>query len=386
MFAVLKFARKPMAWLALSLLPLAACGPMPGGGGVTPGKPVPVGLLVPGGSGNASDEVLALNLRQAAEMAATDLDGAAVDLRVYNTGANPAGAASAAQRAVAEGAQIILGPVYAESANAAGKAVASTGVNVLAFSNVTDIAGGNVFVLGQTYPNAASRLVRFAAAQGRNRIFVLHEQTAAGETGRRAIESAIARSAASHAGTASYEFSQQGIISAAPQIVAQIKAAGANAVFLTADSGGALQLLAKLLPESGLDTNTVKLIGLTRWDTSPSNLTLSGLQGGWFALPDPGPSSSFQARFAAKYGSIPLPITGLAYDGVAAIGALARGRAGDALSASALTQGAGFVGVNGVFRLLSDGTNERALAVAEIRNGQIVVLDPAPRSFGGAGF
>ena len=93
MFAVLKFARKPMAWLALSLLPLAACGPMPGGGGVTPGKPVPVGLLVPGGSGNASDEVLALNLRQAAEMAATDLDGAAVDLRVYNTGANPAGAA-----------------------------------------------------------------------------------------------------------------------------------------------------------------------------------------------------------------------------------------------------------------------------------------------------
>ncbi|MCV2870163.1 penicillin-binding protein activator [Defluviimonas sp. WL0002] len=387
MFAVLKSARKPLTWLALSLLSLTACGPGPmGGGGLQPGKPVPVALLVPGGSGNASDEVLAQNLSQAAEMAAGDLQGASVDLRVYNTAANPAGAANAAQNAVADGAAIILGPVYAQSANAAGRAVAGSGVNVLAFSNVTDIAGGNVFVLGQTYPNTADRLVRLAAAQGRDRIFVLHERTPAGETGRRAIETAIARSPASSAGTMSYEFSQQGIISAAPGIVARINASGASAVFLTADSGGALQLLAQLLPENGLDTNAVKLIGLTRWDTSPANLTLSGLQGGWFALPDPAPSSSFQSRFAARYGSVPLPIAGLAYDGIAAIGALARSGSGNSLSGAALTQSAGFAGVNGVFRLLPDGTNERALAVAEIRNGQIVIIDPAPRSFGGAGF
>jgi len=387
MFAVLNSARRPMARAAALVvaLTLAACGPMPGGG-LRPGKPVPVALLVPGGSGSVSDEVLALNLTQAAEMAAADLQGASVDLRVYNTGTDPQGAASAAQNAVADGAAVILGPVYAESANAAGRAVASSGVNVLAFSNVTDIAGGNVFVLGQTFPNTADRLVRHAVAQGRGRILILHEQTAAGETGRGAITSAIARSGATLAGTASYEFSQQGIIGAAPGIVAQIKSSGANAVFLTADSGGALQLLAQILPESGLDTSAVKLIGLTRWDTSASNLTLSGLQGGWFALPDPGPAGNFQARFSAKYGSVPLPIAGLAYDGIAAIGALARSGAGDALSAASLTQSAGFAGVNGVFRFLPNGTNERALAVAEIRNGQAVIVDPAPRSFGGAGF
>jgi hypothetical protein len=387
MFAVLNPARKSMtrAVAIVTALTLAACGPMPGGG-VRPGKPVPVALLVPGGSGSASDEVLALNLTQAAEMAAADLQGASVDLRVYNTGTDPQGAASAAQIAVGDGAAVILGPVYAESANAAGRAVASSGVNVLAFSNVTDIAGGNVFVLGQTFPNTADRLVRYASSQGRGNIFVLHERTAAGETGRGAITGAIARAGANMTGTASYEFSQQGIIGAAPGIVAQIKSSGANAVFLTADSGGALQLLAQLLPENGLDTNAVKLIGLTRWDTSPSNLTLSGLQGGWFAMPDPGPAGNFQARFTTKYGSIPLPIAGLAYDGVAAIGALARSGAGDALSAASLTQSAGFAGVNGVFRFLPDGTNQRALAVAEIRNGQAVIVDSAPRSFGGAGF
>jgi hypothetical protein len=36
---------------------------------------------------------------------------------------------------VAEGAQVILGPVFAQEANAAGVAVAASGVNVLSFSN-----------------------------------------------------------------------------------------------------------------------------------------------------------------------------------------------------------------------------------------------------------
>jgi hypothetical protein len=58
----------------------------------------------------------------------------------------------------------------------------------------------------------------------------------------------------------------------------------------------------------------------------------------------------------------------------------------DALSRASLTQGAGFQGVNGIFRLRADGTNERGLAVAQIRDRQVVVIDPAPRTFGGAGF
>ena len=57
----------------------------------------------------------------------------------------------------------------------------------------------------------------------------------------------------------------------------------------------------------------------------------------------------------------------------------------NALTGAALTQPSGFAGVNGVFRLLPDGTNQRALAVAQIQNNQVIVIDPAPRSFGGAG-
>lgn len=390
MFAVPRLSRKPAAaaLAVLAALWLAACEPIGTGNApaIDTSAPVPVALLLPGGAGDARDDLVATNLKQAADLAVADLQGVRIDLRVYTTGATAAGAAQAATQAVDQGAKIILGPVFADAANAAGVAVAARGVNVLSFSNNTDIAGGNVFVLGPTFQNTANRLVSYAAATGHNRIFVVHDQTPAGQLADRAIESAAATYPATIVGTANYEFSQQGVVSAAPAIAAKAKAAGANSVFITADTAGALPLLTQLLKEQGLTAPTYQFVGLTRWDIPGTTLALPGVQGGWFALPDPALSAQFAARYQAAYGQPPLPVAGLAYDGIAAIGALVRSGNASALSASALTQGAGFAGVNGVFRLKADGTNDRGLAVAQIQNSQVVVIDPAPRSFGGAGF
>lgn len=390
MFAKLRNARNPLPRIAvaLSALWLAACEPMQGASGpkVDSSKAVPVALLLPSGSGNTGDETLARSLRQAAEMAVADLNGVKIDLRVYNTGGGAGQAAAVASQAVDEGAKIILGPVFAEAANAAGLAVANRGVNVLSFSNNADIAGGNVFVLGSTFPNTANRLASYAAAQGKRRIMVVSEETTAGQIGASAIETAVARAGGTVAGRATYPFSQQGVAAAGPQIAAQVNSGGVDALFMTADSAGALPMLAQVLAENGVSPEQTKYIGLTRWDVPPATLALPGLQGGWFAMPDPGTASRFKVRYQAAYGSMPHPIAGLAYDGIAAVGALIKTGRPDALSRAGLTQRSGFVGVNGIFRLLPDGTNERALAIAEVRNGQAMVIDPAPRSFGGAGF
>lgn len=389
MFAVLSTRRKALVRVAFlaAALAVAGCEPLPSGRApaLDTGAPVPVALILPGGTGNSTDEMLARNLKQAADLAIADLQGVKIDLRVYNAGSDAATSAAMARKAVDEGAKVILGPVFAEAANAAGVAVAPSGVNVLSFSNNTDIAGGNVFVLGPTFQNTANRLVRYAARSGKGRILVVHDQTPAGDLGARAIAAAAARSGASVVGTVNYPFSQQGVMSAAPQIAAQARSAGATSVFFTADTAGALPLLAQTLPSSGLSSQTAQFVGLTRWDIPSATLSIPGLQGGWFALPDPGLAAQFNARFTAAYGTPPHPIAGLAYDGIAAIGALAKSGRADALSAASLTQGQGFAGVGGVFRLRPDGTNERGLAVAQIQNAQVVVIDPAPRSFAGAG-
>lgn len=394
MIAFFQKSRKKLHMLLFPLfaLLLAACDPAAISGGaandggpeIDADAPIPVALLVPRG-GSGSDNLLAQNLENAARLAMRDLNGVKIDLRVYATAGNAGNAAAAAKKAVGEGAKIIIGPVYGEAANAAGVAVASKGVNVLSFSNNPTIAGGNVFVLGPTFNNTANRLVSFAKRNGKSNIAVVHSQDVSGQLGRDAIKRAISANGATLAGSVDYALSQEGVVASVPRIKSMIQSSGADAVFMTSSSASALPLFAQLLPEAGVSSANAQYIGLTRWDIPAQTLSLPGLQGGWFALPDQAASSNFSQRYAAAYGGAPHPLAGLAFDGIAAIGALAKGGKSDALTGRALTQGAGFRGATGVFRLRRDGTNERGLAVATIRNNSVVILDAAPRGFGGAG-
>jgi len=183
-----------------------------------------------------------------------------------------------------------------------------------------------------------------------------------------------------------YALSQQSVTAAVPRVKAMMDSTGANALFLTTSSASALPLFAQLLPEAGISPTASQYIGLTRWDIPQQTLALPGVQGGWFALPDTAATNAFASRYAAAYGSQPHPLAGLAFDGIAAVGALAKSGRANALSSTSLTQGAGFRGASGIFRLRRDGTNQRGLAVATIRNKKVVILEGAPRSFGGAGF
>lgn len=393
MFARFRTARKTLARFiaGISLLWLAACDVTLApdanvGQSIDPSEPIQVALLVPGGSAQGTDNLLAQNFENAARLAIADLQGATIDLRVYNTsGGNPQQAGIAATQAVNDGAKIILGPLYGEAANAAGVAIAGRDVNVLAFSNNPAFAGGNVFILGATFDNTANRLVQYGASRGINRYMIVHGADLPGRVGRDAIASAVRTNGAEVVGIESYPLSQQGIFTATRRIVSNVNASGAQAVFTTAGASSDLPIIATALPDAGMNTERAPFIGLTRWDTLPQLVSLPGLEGGFFALPDQGTATLFQNRYAATYGENPHPLAGLAYDGIAAIGALAAAGNRNALTKEALTQPQGFRGTDGVFRLMPNGLNQRALAVATIQDNQVVTLDPAPRSFGGAG-
>lgn len=387
MFNLFKAARKGLRGLTAlaGLAAMAACDlPAPTTAPVTtPGADRMVALLVPYGSPNAGDDGIARGLENAARLAAADLGGS-IEIKVYPTGGQPGQAASAAQKAIADGADVILGPLRSDAANAAALVAQKEGVNVLAFSNNTAIAGGNLFVLGATFENTANRIIRYAVRQGRNRLVIVHPTTPAGQVAREAVAQAAVRAGVQVVGDGSFEFSQEGIASAMPKVSASVRDNAANAIMITDGSAGALPFLAELLPSQGINPNTVKYLGLTPWNIPPQTLSLSGLQGGWFTLPDPNLTSRFEARYLASYGSAPSAIAGLGYDGVAAIGALAAKDLPPTVTN--LTQSSGFAGVNGVFRFKADGTNERALAVAQVTDAQVQIIDPAPKSFSTGGF
>ncbi|ARO13619.1 extracellular ligand-binding receptor [Ketogulonicigenium robustum] len=372
---------------ALAVAALAACQPVvntPTRNTGANGATVRVALLVPAGSAQATDNLIAQNLENAARLAIADLGTSRIDLRVYPTSGNATQAATVARAAVADGAAVILGPVYAEEANAAGVAVANSGVNVLAFSNNATIAGGNVFILGQTFSDTANRLVGYASTQGINSYVVAHGNDLGGNLGRDAIVAAVNARGGTVAGVEAYPLSQSDVIAAARRIATTVNNSGAQAVFTTASVNADLPILATILPESGVNLETTRLMGLTRWNATSQALTLPGLQGGVFTLPDQARVTAFETRYGARYGQPPHPLASLAYDGIAAIGALLQRGGDNALSRNALLQSQGFEGTSGIFRFLPDGTTQRGLAVAEIRNNMVNILDPAPRSFGGS--
>ena len=374
------------AMLVLGALAVAGCqANFPGGGSraVSADRAVPVAILLPYGSANAGDSVVAQALEDAARLAIGYLAGVRLDLRVYETAGDAAIGAAAATRAVDDGAKVILGPLYADVAAAVGIAVANDNVSVLSFSNNTSVAGGNVYVLGNTFENTADRVISYATAQGRNRVAVLHANDTAGNIARAAVQSAVGKSGATLVAAIPYELSQEGVFNAVPIVRDAVREAGANSVFFTSAYSGALPIFAQLLPENGIQPGDVQFMGLARWDVPSEALSLAGLQGGWFALPDQGLSAQFDSRFQAAFARAPHPLAGLAFDGISAIGAVVRD-AGE-IGPASLTQPSGFAGVNGVFRLRADGTNERALAIAQIIDGQVQVISPAPRRFGTPG-
>lgn len=353
---------------------------------IDPGQPVQVALLAPGGSGSANLEWLARSLKNAARMAAGDAQGANIDLRIYDTGDSTAQAVAQANAAADAGAQIILGPLFAEAANAVGNSMRPREINVLSFSNNAEIAGGNVYILGNSFANVADRLVGFGVRQGKRNIYVVAENDIAGQIGGRAIETAIARNGARLAGRSNHPVSVSGIDAVTPQITAAARSGQVDAVFMTANNQAVLPYLTEKLAAAGVTSPVTQFMGLTRWDQPASRLSLPQLQNGWFAIPDQGLKQQFEARYQAAYGEQPHELATLAYDGVAAIASQVRAGKRNALTTAGLTQRSGFSGVGGVFRLRPDGTIERGLAVATIRGNQVVILDPAPRGFGGFGF
>lgn len=359
-------------------------GPGPGPGptavapGVDPAGRVAVALLVPLGSPDAQRNQIGQSLVNAARLAQSDLAGVTIDLRIVETGGEPEKARAAAERAIAEGARIIVGPLFGQEAQAVGPVAAAAGLNVLTFSTAASVAGRNVFLLGQTAETEAARLLDHAQANGVATVAVLHPESPSGLAAAEALASAARRAGVTLTERRGYPRSFQGIQDAT-RAYAPVHAADA---LVLPDGGEALVSAAAFLAYNGLTPARTRFMGLGQWN-APATLKEPALRGGWFVAPDPALYETFATRYSAAYGTSPSPIAGLAYDGIAAVGALLRdARAAgdrDPFSVANLTDPEGFAGVTGVFRLRPDGLIDRALAVMEVTDQGFVVRDPAPR-------
>jgi hypothetical protein len=382
------------ALVGVGMAALAACapvaGPQAGAGGVAvdASQPVRVALLVPTGSGDPGREQVGRSLINAAQLAQADLQNATIDLAIYPTSGTSQGGAAAASQAAAEGAQIILGPLFSTATAGAEGPAGAAGIEILSMSNNPEVASPNVFILGNTFQNTAGSLVAYGLSQGLRNYGIVYPNGLEGDTARNAAAAAVTQRGGTVVASEPYSLSVEAIQARGPSIAAALSTRGANAVILTDGPTGGLGYIATALRDNGIGASSTQFLGMQRWDVAAEALALPSLQGGVFAAPDPSLQAAFEGRYRTVYGEAPHELAGLAYDGIAAIGALiaeARSSGGSPFSPARLTQPSGFAGVNGAFRLLPNGTNERNLAIFQVRGGQAVVVRGAARSFASFG-
>src|SRR3977135_503803 len=108
---------------------------------------VRVGLLLPlSANGNAG--LAGQSMRNAAELALAEFNKPNIQLLVKDDGGTAQGAQQAAQQALDEGAEIILGPLFAHSVSQVGQVARGRGVPVIAFSTDSNVAGRGGYLLG----------------------------------------------------------------------------------------------------------------------------------------------------------------------------------------------------------------------------------------------
>jgi ABC-type branched-subunit amino acid transport system substrate-binding protein len=359
-----------------------------GAGAIAPTQPataigagaVKVGLILPlSAGGNAG--IVAQSMKNAAEMALAEFNSPDIQLLLKDDGGTAGGAQQAVQQALGEGAEIIIGPLFAPSVGVVGTAARQRGVPVIAFSTDASVATRGVYLLSFLPESDVDRIVDFAVASGKRSFAALLSEGAYGTVVEAEFKQAVARKGARIVALERYALSP-GAMQGPAAKVAQA-ASGADAVFIP-EGPEVVPAVAKALSAAGLDLRRVQLLGTGLWD-DPRIYGEPLLQNGWFAAPEANGFRNFSARYRARFGQDPVRTATLAYDAVALVAALVKTQGAQRFSEQVLTNSSGFAGIDGLFRFRPDGTNQRGLAVMRVTPGGAQVVSQPPRAFAGSG-
>jgi hypothetical protein len=331
-------------------------------------------LTAPGNAGVAGQA-----MRNAAEMAIAEFSSPNIQLLVKDDGGTAEAARAGAQQALDEGAEIILGPLFAQSVSFVGQVARPRNVPVIAFSTDANVASAGVYLLSFLPESDVERVVQYATSAGKHSYAALIPDNPYGTVVEAAFKQAVARRSGDQIVVLERYPHDKAAMAGPIRNVAQASAR-ADALFI-ADGGDAVPDVVQTITADGVNIKRMQLLGTGLWD-DPRIFATPALDGGLYAAPDGVGYRSFATRYRSRYQQDPVRTATLSYDAVALIAALVKTQGPQRFSAQVLTNPSGFSGIDGLFRFRADGTNERGLAVLRVSAGGSQVVSPAPKSFG----
>jgi len=330
-----------------------------------------VALLVPLSGPNAP---VGQSIANAATMALIDTGSTSVRMTTYDTAT---GAPAAAQRALADGNKLFLGPLLSEDVAAISPAARKAGIPVISYSNDATVAGDSIYVMGFSPAQAIDRVVHYARGRGIKRFAALIPGGGYGRIASTAMIRSVENAEGSLVAMKSYDRAKPRALERAVADLGRDQ--GYDAV-LIADSARLALAAVPLVRKSS--SPQARILGTELWATEPSALKAATLGGAWFASVPDDRYRQLAVAYRRQFGKSPFRLASLGYDSMLLVAKISRDwKPGTRFPHAALRDEDGFVGVDGAFRFGPSGVAQRALAVQEASPAGVKTVSPAPASF-----
>jgi branched-chain amino acid transport system substrate-binding protein len=341
---------------------------------------VKVALILPlSAGGNAG--IAGQSMRNAAEMALAEFTGANIQLVVKDDSGTAPGAQQATTQALDEGAEIVIGPLFAHSVSSAKQVARSRGVPMIAFSTDSNVASTGAYLLSFLPESDVDRIVTYAISQGKKSFVALVPSNAYGGVVEAEFKQVVAKRGGRVVTVEHYSEDRTKLGEMVKQVAQS--AGRADALFIP-DSGDGVSDILLALANGGVNLRQFTVLGTGLWGDDQRIFANTLLDGALFAAPESTGYKGFAERYRARYHQEPVRQATLAYDAVALVAALVKTQGQQRFAADVLTNPSGFTGIDGVFRFRNDGSNQRGLAVMKVTTAGPQVVAPAPRSFNGS--
>ncbi|MEL7428460.1 MAG: penicillin-binding protein activator [Pseudomonadota bacterium] len=339
---------------------------------------VRVALLAPLTIPGAAAEI-AKELCNGAAMAMQDFGQNRIQLVIKDTQGQAAASQSVAAQAIQEGSSLIVGPLFAANVGAAAGAARPANVPIIAFSTDTSVAKQGVYLFSYTPQADTERMINYAASIGKRSLTAFLPRNPEGN-----LREAIVRQSAGQKGMIAniirYDRSPTGVETVASEGVALVQ--GSDSIYIP-EGGPIPNLILSGLKRNGADLTGKQVLGSGAWESVKTSDPV--VDGALYPGRDISAFEGFATRYQSQFGTRPGVQAALAYDAITLAAEMARiNGPQNPYPSRAIESPRGFQGVNGAFRIRSNGITERGLAVYKVENGSGRLIEGAISRFSGS--
>ena len=333
-----------------------------------------VAMLLPLSGSVAS---MGQSMKNAATMAIGDINNNNLVVQFYDTKGTGSGARVAVENAINADSDLILGPLLSDEVSAISEEAKRKDIPIISFSTSPAVLQEGVYTLGLLNNDQISRMIKYAALQGRKRLAAVLPDNQSGINMFRSIIKASRENGVKVMKIGFYAPDSMDFTS----LVTAMKTGGVDFdALLIPETGNRLKAISSMFSYYDVAAPDVLFMGTSVWDSS--NLSKeTELYGAVYPVMSLQNQESFAQKYNELFGEKPSGLSIYAYDAIALASSLAT-KDRDYLNEN-IVRPDGYIGMSGTFRIFADGQNEHGLDVIKVTSGGRKVVEEAPARFYG---